>query len=451
MIYLILAIGFVLRLININQSLWLDEAIGAVVVKNMTLLEVFTKFPLSDNHPPLYYLILKLWSDYFGYSELSLRFPSIVFGILTVFLVYKITKNKWAAILLATAPLHVYYSQEARMYMVAGFLSALAIYTFSKHKWLLFSFSLPLLMFTDYVPIFLIPVFWLWGIVSRKDIDWWKKMFLSHIPLFILALFWQPIFSYQSEKGKILLETLPAWQSLAGGATLKQALLFWNKLILGKISFYPKYLYYSLIVVGSIPYAISLVKSIKKENVLYWMWFVIPLILSFLTSFVVPSFNYFRFIYVVPAFYILVGSSKNRLLIYLMLVVNLLGLGIYYFNKTQWRENWKEATMFVEENVKEDEIIIVNYPEPFAPYVWYSQDKWNTAIGVTDSISVNEELTKNKVERNLQNYNGVYYFNYLEDLTDPKKVVYSKIVEMGFKNVKTYTFNGIGEVEYLHK
>ena len=36
-------------------------------------------FFLSDFHPPLYYLVLKAWSSVFGYSEFSLRLPSVIF------------------------------------------------------------------------------------------------------------------------------------------------------------------------------------------------------------------------------------------------------------------------------------------------------------------------------------------------------------------------------------
>lgn len=450
MIYLIFILATILRFISINQSLWLDEAIGALVVKNMSFIDIFTKFSLADNHPPLYYLTLKLWTNILGYSELGLRSLSVVFGLGTIYLVYKLTKSKIATLLIATAPLHIYYSGEARMYVIAGFLSILAIYLFIKNKFLLFSIVICVLIFSDYVPIFLLPVFWIWAILIKKDLRWWKIFLLSHIPLILLGLFWQPVFMFQSESGKRLLETLPAWQNIAGGATLKQLILFWNKLILGRISFYPKQIYYGLIVFSSIPFLISLKKSIKKENLIYWLWFLVPLTLGFIASFVFPAFIYFRFLFVVPSFYILVSKTKNKLLIILMVLVNLVGWGIYVCDRTQQRENWKEAVLFVESNLKDDEAIVLNYPEPFAPYKWYST-KIDKVISAADSISVNSELTKTKVSKLLQNYKGLYYFNYLEDLTDPNKIVRSQLNNFGYKNSKTFSFNGVGEVEYLVK
>src|SRR3989344_1694944 len=121
MIIVILFTALILRLISLNQSLWLDEATTALVAK-MPLSDLFTKFLPGDFHPPLYYLIINQWTKLFGYSEVSLRFPSILFGVASVFMVYLIGKEFLdkkvgliASLFLAMSGLHIYYSQEARM------------------------------------------------------------------------------------------------------------------------------------------------------------------------------------------------------------------------------------------------------------------------------------------------------------------------------------------------
>src|SRR3990167_9329418 len=92
MINLILAIGAILRLISLNQSLWLDEATSAVAAR-MPLTDIFTKFLPGDFHPPFYYVFLHFWTILFGTSEIALRAPSLLAGILTIYIVYLIGKE----------------------------------------------------------------------------------------------------------------------------------------------------------------------------------------------------------------------------------------------------------------------------------------------------------------------------------------------------------------------
>jgi hypothetical protein len=74
-------------------------------------------------HPPLYVALLKLWLSV-GTSSMVLRLPSVVAGVLAVPMTYAVARE-WsrdaaiavaAAALMAVWPLHVYYSQVARMY-----------------------------------------------------------------------------------------------------------------------------------------------------------------------------------------------------------------------------------------------------------------------------------------------------------------------------------------------
>src|SRR3990167_10650724 len=137
MIFIILLIALVLRFISLNQSLWLDEAINVNVARALSFKSLIFNYSLGDFHPPLYHLILRGWILLFGSSEVLVRLPSVFLGVATVLITYligkKLFENKTALIgatLMSTAPLHIYYSQEARMYMLAAFLSSLSIYFF---------------------------------------------------------------------------------------------------------------------------------------------------------------------------------------------------------------------------------------------------------------------------------------------------------------------------------
>lgn len=88
-------------------------------------------------HPPAFYLALGWWRQVAGQPEVLARFFSVIPGTLTVPLTYAVARRLWservgqlAALLVAIAPLPVFYSREVRMYAL---VSCLALASF----WLL--------------------------------------------------------------------------------------------------------------------------------------------------------------------------------------------------------------------------------------------------------------------------------------------------------------------------
>jgi len=115
-----------------SQSLWMDEAFSHILAA-LPLYTAWQAMITDAIHPPLYYLLLRLWQVLAGQSEFSLRFPSGLAGVLTVALLLWAGQvwlgkrvARWSALLMALNPFHVWYSQEARMYTLLG-LSALAV------------------------------------------------------------------------------------------------------------------------------------------------------------------------------------------------------------------------------------------------------------------------------------------------------------------------------------
>ena len=126
-----LALG--LRLYRLdNQSLWYDEGFS-VYLARMDLDEI-TSRTAADIQPPLYYYLLHGWILLFGDSEWALRALSVLFGVLTVPVIYGVARLLFrsraagllAALLVAVSPLHLWYGQEARMYTLLTWLCLLA-------------------------------------------------------------------------------------------------------------------------------------------------------------------------------------------------------------------------------------------------------------------------------------------------------------------------------------
>src|SRR3989344_6454933 len=203
MLVLVLIVSLVLRLIGINQSLWLDEAININVIKILNLQELFFNYSLGDFHPPLFHIVLKGWNTLWTslnlpVSELTFRLPSVIFGVLTVYIVYLIGKKLFskttaliAATLMATAPLAIYYSQEARMYSLACFLTVLSVYFFlsilERDKllnWIGFITTTALMLYSDYLPYLMLPTFIIYLFIRRKSVH--KGTLKAFIPAFVL-------------------------------------------------------------------------------------------------------------------------------------------------------------------------------------------------------------------------------------------------------------------------
>ncbi len=136
LLFLILAIGSGLRLSGLGkEGFWLDE--GVSISKSTGELAPIFSGQVADPSPPLYYLLLSLWTRLFGTSEVSARIPSAIFGIFSIFMIYRLgviffdnKTGELAAFLLAVSPFHLYFSQEARMYSLLVLLTMLSMYYF---------------------------------------------------------------------------------------------------------------------------------------------------------------------------------------------------------------------------------------------------------------------------------------------------------------------------------
>ncbi|MCX7839127.1 MAG: glycosyltransferase family 39 protein, partial [Anaerolineae bacterium] len=128
-------LAFVLRVFRLDaQSLWYDEAFS-VYLAHFDLATIAAR-TAADIQPPLYYFLLHFWITFAGDSEFALRFLSLVFGVLTIPLMYVTARRLFdattaciATLIAALAPLYVWYAQEARMYTLITFLLLLSSYT----------------------------------------------------------------------------------------------------------------------------------------------------------------------------------------------------------------------------------------------------------------------------------------------------------------------------------
>lgn len=133
---LICILGTVIRSQDIAHFLYLDELTTSWVIKG-SFIEIFERC-WKNNIGPIYYIFVGASKAFFGYSETALRLPSVIAGVLSIPLIYLITKDLsrskplalFASFLFAIDPTLVGYSQEVRPYIFVVLFSLLSFYLF---------------------------------------------------------------------------------------------------------------------------------------------------------------------------------------------------------------------------------------------------------------------------------------------------------------------------------
>lgn len=123
-----------------HQSFWYDEAWTDYLVR-LHPGELLKTIPKTESTPPLYYMIAWAWVRVVGRDEVGLRSISALAGTATVPIAYAAAATLAtrriglvAAALAATSPILVWYSQEARSYILMVMLAALSLLCFARAR-----------------------------------------------------------------------------------------------------------------------------------------------------------------------------------------------------------------------------------------------------------------------------------------------------------------------------
>lgn len=128
----IIAVGLLLRIHQLgDDELWIDEAFTGFIA----LTRDWLTYLRIDNTPPLYYLMQRAWCGLVSCNEFGLRLSSALFGVLFVVLTGVFCRRLYGrkvalaiALIAAVSPIHIYYSQEARVYAVLMTVLLLFLY-----------------------------------------------------------------------------------------------------------------------------------------------------------------------------------------------------------------------------------------------------------------------------------------------------------------------------------
>jgi len=218
-----LVAGTISLWIGLRQSVWFDEAYSILVAKQP--LGNLIHLVSLDTHPPLYYVVLKLWAGLFGWSEVSLRSLSVVAFVAALIVAGLLLRKMFdarvaigAMLLVMVSPLLLRYGFEIRMYslgMLIGVAATYALYSAwragsrtDRNRWLTtYGFLVVIGMFTLY-PLALL---WVAHVVWIIYVHWgkkavWNKLLpyiLAYVGAVVLFLPWLPTFFNQLSNGAL--------------------------------------------------------------------------------------------------------------------------------------------------------------------------------------------------------------------------------------------------------
>ncbi len=451
---LILLLGLGLRLINLNQSFWLDEA-SQGQLSSLSLSQIWSGRG-GDFHPPLFYLISHFWLQ-FDRSEIWLRLPSVFFGVANIYLIYlfaqklfsnlKIKIGHWilniehlSAFLLAIAPYHIYYSQEFRSYSLLCLLGTWSMYLFFRQKYLLLALANALLLYTHYSSIFLILTQLIFVLIYRKKeiklvIGYWLLIIILYLP-------WLPQLLTQINSGINIDTYLPGWRQVLSINSLKIFPLTLFKLVAGRIDFLSTVLYLLYALMVFLVIFLSF-KAAKLHRLFLLNWAISPILIMMLVSLIFPQNQPFRVIYILPALILIFAQGCFRypkLLITLFIYIAIVGNVMYFTRPRLQREQWRQAVNFLNIQASSSPVV-VKFPGVLSPLKWYPI---NFSVYPVMTSKQMDFLTNPAVTQ-------VFVLDYLTEITDPNRFVENNLTNLSFTQKKIFDFPGVGFIRQFNR
>ncbi|MEO8446117.1 MAG: glycosyltransferase family 39 protein [bacterium] len=384
-ILLIIILSAAIRFYNIDQkNLWFDEIYSWKISQGDVVQIVIATS--GDIHPPLYYTVLKNWNKLFSDSVISMRMLSVLFSLLSIFFIYKISKLFFKEdlpvililLMYAVSPLNLYYSQEVRMLNLNLLLCLGSVYFFycfvkrsSVMNGLLYTLFTVLALYTHYfafliffTEVIILIILYLTKNVSTLSIKKYAGYFLA---IHILYLPWYPTFFQQISKGQPWRTHQSFYEvAMKTGGYLRE--IFFSPYF-GYESMAAHYVSLLLLAVLLIFFIVCLIKLIRKKD--YTMtdtislFFFIPLLIAAIISFN-QSIVFSRYLSVIVPYLLIIiiyysfkSFKRNAavLLILFFIAASIYGTKIYYNNNFK-NNDYRKIISYIEKDFKpEDEII----------------------------------------------------------------------------------------------
>ncbi|MBU0468866.1 MAG: glycosyltransferase family 39 protein [Candidatus Omnitrophica bacterium] len=391
-----------------KYDLWMDEVVSDTFsdrfVSNYS--QMFGVSPVSvlidkikaDPPSSLYYLTINFYSKLFGDGK-SLRIVSLLFSMLTLYLIYLVSRlffsqraSIYAVLIMAINPFHIWYAQEARVYSMACFFSLLMVYFFikgirsdKKSFWLGFVFAGILAVYSSYHAGFLL-VATLIALFFKKNRKHSVKLVFSIIIIVLFSIVLNPALKTQIGFVKSSFWLQPP----------KMIMLVYTLMVftLGYSASLVQHIIGMLVYVVLFVYGINVFLKVDKEDtILLFSFFIFPIIAVFAFSkTILPVYLNRQMIMFSPFYYLLVAKGidsikKRDLRLISLVIVILLGLfslrnfykgkvypediKAYCWGNVHEKKNYSELVEYVVEQYKEGDMVAATDLESYNLFLLY--------------------------------------------------------------------------------
>ena len=405
---LIIGLGIALRLYKWSSySFWYDECLWLGFWKDNFWLSVMNS--IYTNKPPLFKLLLCGWS-YIAKDEFSLRLLPLLFSLASIILTYQVGKilcdKKTALIcclLMLFSPFHIYYSQELSHHSLTLLLSLCSMYYFvlllrenKKHLWVKFFLCTTLVLYASYTGIFLLLTENIYYLVMFRKNKHLLKSWLVCQSLLLAACLPLILVTINVYLNFTLYFNHQTWIPAGSLLHILQELRLFN------VGYNASALINLLAVLLTVPLFIAGIvvgaQNKKQQIILLTLWLFMPMFLSIVFSGFYHTFAYRNFIFVLPAYYLLIAKGMLNLkrFVYLPVIafVILSGCALvnYYGNIFPYPENFyrmgihakkdnRTPVGYINKNFKTGDMVLHLNRSTANPYFYYSSKAQNLSQG----------------------------------------------------------------------
>lgn len=473
--------GLFLRVFCLGkQSIWLDEA-WSIWMSKMSLSQIVTT---PENSPPLYYLALHFWVRLFGTSAVTVRFLSVLFGVLAIPMIYLVGRQLvneevglLGALILAFSSFNIWSSQEARTYSLMVLLSLFSIYLFLRLlKRSSLAISIGYVLFTAL--LLYTHVYGLFVLIAQ-NIYLITLVFLSRnhvlrlrnwvsIQAIVLALFLPWIGTFINSAKAV---STGFWIPLPTFGTIFQTFVIYSNTA-RLLALFLALSVFSLFAYQKISGAIDWKAPLKAFESYTWevhvqdgtpVYFLVVLLFTvnaipFLISrFATPIYYYKYTIAASVAFYLLVAKGISNInyrptklaLISIIILLSVVNLPYTYYEIT--KPQAREAVSFIDANAERGDLVLISPDWEQVTFEYYN-DRTDVAVkGIyVDAILAADDTRAkiNELQSDLHDRSRVWYL----DATRPTKATENfTLTILNESYVQIYTQSYVGYNIYLYE